>query len=122
MPFIHGTKIALIGSDEFLVRCPCCEANSWAEIMVICKYYSVYWVPFCPVSKEANITCTKCGLKRDGRAFDADLVNNYNEIKSKFKHPWYAYIGVTIMACIAGLIILRILFELFSNTGGAKNP
>ena len=110
MAFIYGTKETPIAVDDFLVKCPSCETYSWAEVTVVCKYYHVYWVPFCPVSKEANITCKKCGLKRYGRAFDSDLISNYNEVKSKFKNPWYAYIGVAV---VNGFVLSCILIALF---------
>jgi len=105
-PIIFGIKETPIDIDEYLVRCPSCEGYSLADILVISKYYHFYWIPFFPTEKDANVICKSCGLKRYDMAFDAGLITNYNEVKGKYKHPWFTYIGLTIMILIFTAILL----------------
>src|SRR5487761_2397662 len=94
---IFGVGQTPIGLDEFLIKCPSCETNSWAEIMVVSHYFHFFWIPFFPTEKDANVICKTCGLKRYGMSFDKNLISNYNEVKGKFRHPWFTYIGLTII-------------------------
>lgn len=103
---IFGIKETAIDIDEYLVRCPSCEGYSLADVMVMSKYYHFYWMPFFPTEKDANVICKSCGLKRDGMAFNSDLINNYNEVKRKYRHPWFTYIGSSIMILIFIAILL----------------
>ena len=101
-----GSKQTSIGIDEFMIKCPCCEAHSWADIMVLSKYFHIYWVPMFPFEKDVNIICQKCGLKRYDVPFESSIMNNYNEVKGKFRHPWFTYIGVGTLTLIFVLISL----------------
>lgn len=113
LPFFkyYGIKQANIGVDEFLVNCPCCESQSWADIMITSSYYHFIFIPFWPVSKEANVICKKCGYKRYGMKFSERLISNYQEIKSQYRHPWYTYIGLSIGIVLILSIILIALAE-----------
>jgi zinc-ribbon family len=107
MGFIfYGVKKATIGLDEFMVKCPSCEADSFADIMITSNYYHIYFVPIFPFEKEANIICQKCGLKRYDVPFNARTFKNYGEIKGKFRHPWYTYLFTGIMALTILIILL----------------
>ena len=103
---IYGIKKVPIGIDESLIQCPSCEVYKWADIMIISRYAHFYWIPFFPIDKEANVICKTCGLKRDGMTFNENLVNNYSEIKHKFRHPLFTYIGLAILI----FMLLAILF------------
>jgi zinc-ribbon family len=107
MAFIfYGVRKATIGLDEFLVKCPSCEADSFADIMITSNYYHIYFVPIFPFEKEANMICQKCGLRRYDVPFNARTFKNYQEIKGKFRHPWYTYFFAGVMSLIILLIIL----------------
>lgn len=99
---IYGVKKADIGLDEVLIKCPSCEKDTYADIMVISNYYHFWYLPIFPIDKEANIICQQCGLKRYGVPFNARTFSNFSEIRHKFKHPWYTY----ITAAFLGLMIL----------------
>lgn len=101
-----GVKKANIGIDEFTVRCPACEADNYADIMIASNYFHIYFVPIFPFEKEANIICQKCGLKRYEVPFNSKTFKNYYEIKSKFKHPWYTYFFVALFSIIILITIL----------------
>jgi hypothetical protein len=87
IPFIHGYESSVIGEDEIFDKCPSCETNTNANIIVSSRYYHLYHIPLVPVDKLVNIYCKKCGLKRMLLPFNGKTVSNYEDIKSKFKHP-----------------------------------
>jgi hypothetical protein len=102
-PLKYGIERANIGIGEFLVRCPCCETDQWAEVMVSSVYSHFYYIPLFPNDKDTYVCCEKCGLKRYGVPFNADLIKNYQDVKGNYRHPWYTYIG-------AGIIVIPLLF------------
>ena len=106
---IYGRKTVNIGYDEFLVKCPACESSNWADIMVVSSYYHMYWIPIFPYEKEANIICRKCGLKRYEVPFTSKLISNFEEVKGKFRHPWYTYLGLGILAAVILSIIISLI-------------
>ena len=108
MLLIHGTKEVPIGVDEITMRCPSCEAHTPTDLMVSSRYIHVYYLPLFPYSKEAFVACQECGHKRSGLPFDRKLFSNYHEIRSKFRHPFYTYAGVTI---VGGLILLGLFMH-----------
>jgi hypothetical protein len=103
---IFGEKQTPIGLDEFLVKCPSCETHSWADVMVTSHYFHFYYLPISPTDKDANVICKTCGLKRYGIPFDQNLISNYNEVKSRYRHPWFTYSGLAIIILIIILIIV----------------
>ena len=102
---IYGVKERPIGVDEVMVKCPSCEQDSWADIMVTSKYFHFYMLPIFPTEKDLNIVCQRCGLKRYNLAFEERYISNFKEIKGKFRHHWSLYAGTIL----AGLIILSII-------------
>jgi len=109
MGFIFfGTKEAAIGIDEQLVYCPSCEADAFADIMVMSTYFHMYYLPLFPVSKEVNVICKTCGLKRYGSPLNSGIIKNYAEIKHQFKHPWYTFV---FPGLVVFLIIMAIVYK-----------
>lgn len=101
----YGTKRSNIGVDEFLIKCPRCNTHQWADVMVYSVYCHIYWIPFAPVTKEVFIVCNNCELRRDREPFDSTLVGNFEEIRTKFRHPFFTYTGVVIVVLIMALAI-----------------
>ena len=101
-----GLAKTVIGIDEVLVKCPCCDKSSWADLMVESSYLHIYWLPIFPVDKVANLICTECGLKRYGLSFDSNFIPTYQEIKHKFRHPIKTYIPLLVLAF---LIIVSVI-------------
>ena len=97
IPIKYGLQRANIDIGDFLVKCPSCETDQWAEIMVSSVYSHFYYLPLFPNDKDACVCCEKCGLKRYGVPFNARLINNYEEVKRKYRHPWYTYTGAVII-------------------------
>lgn len=102
----YGVKNAGVGVDEFMIRCPSCEADQFADVMITSNYYHIYYIPIFPFEKEANVICHKCGLKRFNIPFNEKNFKNYHEIKPRFKHPLYTY--TFLIACL--LLILAAIF------------
>jgi hypothetical protein len=111
MLLIYGTKKTSIGLEEFFIKCPSCEVHSWADVMIISNYWHFYFVPMWPVGKEANVICQHCGLKRYGINFDSGLINNFDEIKSRFRHRWFEYAGLAIILSPVAAAALVSLFR-----------
>src|SRR5689334_4380969 len=103
---IYGNTQTPIGVDELFVRCPCCEAQNWADVMVLSNYYHIYWIPIFPFEKNADIICKKCGLKRYGIPFTPSLISNFMEVKGNFRHPWFTYLGAGIFSIIVIAIVI----------------
>ena len=95
-----------IGLDDFLIKCPSCETYSWADVMIISHYFHIYFIPFFPIEKDANVICKTCGLKRYAMSFDKNLISHYDEIKRKYKHPPFTYIGLSVIILIIVSIII----------------
>ena len=111
-PFIkYGIATSPIDIGEYLIKCPACESDQWADVMILSNYYYYFVVPIFPVSKEANISCKKCGLKRYGASFNSDLLSNYEDIKNKYRHPWFAYIGVGILLFPIIIVFISSIFD-----------
>ena len=105
----YGTKVVPVGVDESFIRCPACESHQHADVMIESHYFHIYWIPIMPFDKTALIICQNCGLKRTRMEINERWFSNYREIKSKFRHPWYAYAGVAFFTLIfAGIIIASI--------------
>jgi len=99
------------GMDEFVVKCPSCEGYSSADVMVVSKYLTFFWIPLFPIDKDANVICNTCGLKRYGMNFDSALITNYDDIKRKFRHPWFTYVGGVLFLLI---LVIAIFFASFN--------
>jgi len=103
---IYGVQKTNIGIDEFMIKCPSCEADNFADFMITSNYFHVFFIPIFPFEKEANVFCQKCGLKRYNIPFGPGLFKNYYEIKNKFKHPWYTYLFILFVIAIIVIAIL----------------
>ncbi len=101
----YGSKQTPVGYDELFVKCPCCETHNWADTMVMSKYFHIYWLPMFPFDKAVNLICKKCGLKRYDLSFDARLISNLDEIKGRFRHPWFTYSGIALFSFIVVAVI-----------------
>ena len=112
IPIKYGIERTPLGLGEYLIKCPSCESHQWAEIMVFGVYSHFWYIPLMPSDKDAMVICKKCGLKRYGVPFNANLISNYHDEKKHYRHKWFEYIGVTIFASpfLIWIIILAIKF------------
>jgi hypothetical protein len=105
MWIIFGENQRAIGVDEFPINCPSCEKESIADIMVLGKYFHIFALPIIPIEKNANIICKECGLKRSDVPFNTNVFNNYKQISTGFRYPWYMYIGLSVVVILIMIII-----------------
>jgi hypothetical protein len=106
-----GQTTTPIGVEKVLCRCSVCEQDTWSDLMVQSVYTHIYYIPVFPVDKLANLICQECGNKRYGVAFDSKLISNYEEIKSKFKHPLRTYL---LSGTVGLLILIALIVSNFS--------
>jgi len=106
----YGVASSPIDIGEYLLKCPSCESDQWADVMVISNYYYFFFVPISPIGKEVNVFCKTCGLKRVGAPFNSKLFSNYEEIKHLYRHPWFTYIGIGSFALLFFIILLFAIF------------
>jgi len=106
-----GIATSPIGIGEYMVKCPSCESDQWADIVVLSNYAYFFVIPVFPVGKEANIFCKKCGLKRYGSAFDPRLISDYEQVKKQYRHPWFTYIGAGVIALPFVVWLLASIFS-----------
>ncbi len=99
-----------IGIDEYIVKCPSCESEQLADVMIVSNYYHFFYIPIFPIGKEANIFCKKCGLKRYGAALDSKLFINYQTPKKRYRHSWFTYIGIVVLLLP---FLIAIIFAIF---------
>jgi transcription elongation factor Elf1 len=115
IPLKYGLERSPIGFGEYLIRCPHCESHQWAEVLVSTVYSHIYYIPLYPTDKDAMVVCKKCGLKRYGVPINANLVNNYTEVRKLYKHKWFTYAGISII-CFPFLIwIILLLINIASR-------
>jgi hypothetical protein len=108
----YGLERTPIDTGEFLVKCPLCETDQWADIMISSVYSHIFYIPVMPSDKDAFVCCKKCGLKRHGVPFNSGLISNYKEVKKMYRHPAYTYIGAVI---IAVPILLAVIFLIIDS-------
>ena len=106
----YGITKSPINIGEYMIKCPSCESDQMADVMILSNYAYFFVIPIFPVGKEANVFCKNCNLKRYGAGFDSKLISNYEEIKSLYRHPWFTYIGVAIILLP---VVFAIIFSIF---------
>lgn len=105
----YGTHKAFIGVDEHLTHCPCCEVDTFQEILVTSNYYHIYLIPVFPIGKEVTFVCEKCGLRRTDVPLTPATVKDYTGLNKKFKHPWHTYLCTLFIGALA---LIAVLIEL----------
>ena len=108
---IYGSKRATIGYDEFLVKCPSCEGHSWADGSVYANYYHIFWIPIFPYEKEVFLICQKCGLRRYEVPFTPDFIGDFDNVKRKFRYPWYTYFALLFIGLLVAIAIVTTVFD-----------
>lgn len=108
---IHGTRDIPVMVTEVFVKCPSCEADQWADLLLFSVYVHLFWMPVFPTDKKATLICSHCGLKRHGLEPNDRLIPDYQLIKNKFRHPWYTWSGILLAMGILATIIITAAAE-----------
>ena len=88
------------------MKCPSCETDNWADVMVMSNYCHFMFIPLLPLDKDAVVICKKCGLKRMGLPFSEKFFPNFLEIKRLYRHPWFTSIVIGILSLPFLLVVL----------------
>jgi len=115
IPLKYGLERTPIGIGEFLVKCPHCETDQWADVLVSSVYSHFYFIPLYPTDKDAMVVCKKCGLKRFGVPLNSNLVSNYQEVKKLYRHRWFTYIGAIIVASPFIIWVIFLIINYFTS-------
>lgn len=107
---IYGVQKTAIGIDEVLEKCPSCESDTFCDLFLTSDYYHMFYIPIFPIGKEVSIFCKKCGLKRYNVPLTVQTMKNYQELNSKFRHPWYTY---SVPIVFGSLILIAIIVSVF---------
>ena len=103
---IYGSKKANICLDEFMMYCPACQTDTYADVLVTSTYYHIFFIPVFPYEKEMNCVCHKCELKRYSIPFAKEKIKNAVEVNNKFRHPLFTYTISFILILLVVLIIV----------------
>jgi C4-type Zn-finger protein len=106
MLIVYGSRKTHICQEEFMIYCPCCESDSFANVLITSVYFHVFFIPFFPYDKEINSICDNCGLKRYEIPFDKNSIKNEVELKGKFKHPLHTYTFSILLFILIILIFI----------------
>ena len=113
IPIFKGFAEVIIGFEETFLKCPSCEVDTQQEILIVSKYFQVYGIPMLPTGKEVHTHCLKCGLRRNNIPLEKQFFSDYENLKKKYKHPWFTYIvpGIFIF-----FVLTVIYFELLATS------
>lgn len=111
VPLKFGLARTSLGADEYLVKCPHCETDQWADVLVSGVYTHLYYIPLYPTDKDAMVICKNCGLKRDDVPLTERQFSNYRELKKRYRHRWFTYTGVGIVSLPFVLWILLVVLS-----------
>ena len=78
-------------------------------MLIVSKYFHLYTLPILPTSKDIHAHCLKCGLRRNNIPLEKQFFVDYENLKKKYKHPWFTKI---IPAIFILLILTVVLFEI----------
>jgi len=111
MLLIWGSKNVNLGIDEFFISCPSCESYHWADSLIVCSYFHIWFIPMFPKSKEVNLICTHCGLKRYDIPFKSKTLDGFEHFRRKYRYPWYTYIGAVVIGWGIAAFILTLILQ-----------
>jgi hypothetical protein len=115
MLFFHhkyGTKKILIGVyDPFPFQCPECKKLGTVDIAIYCEYYHFWYIPIFPHEKDGSAKCSNCDLKINSVKFNKNTKELFQQIKRKFRYPFYTYIGAIIFLLPGVLGLLAVLLS-----------
>jgi len=82
------------------------------KISVFGKYVHIFWIPIFPIGKKVIAECTHCKRTIEQKEFSTKLSQLYQDKKSKYKRPFWHWLGIgAIISLIALIIIIGITAE-----------
>ncbi|MDP4262869.1 MAG: zinc-ribbon domain-containing protein [Bacteroidota bacterium] len=110
---IYGTNRARLGLYEpSPFQCPQCKELDTIDIIMYGDYFHFWYIPIFPYEKDGYAKCSNCGFTINSIKFNRNTKDLFQEIKRKFRYPFYTYTGAFILC---SPFIVGILFFLFSK-------
>lgn len=110
---IHGTKTIVLGiHDPYPLQCPVCKELDSIDITIYGTYFHVWFIPVFPQEKDGYARCQHCDFTIRSVKFNRYTKELFQQIKKKYRFPFYTYFGV---AMITSPVIIGILVTLFSR-------
>jgi hypothetical protein len=118
MIFLHkyGTKRILLGIyDPYPFQCPNCKELGTIDFTIYGDYYHYWYIPIFPQEKDGYACCSNCDFTINSVKFNRNTRELFQEIKKKYKYPFYTYIGITIICAPFIIGILAFLISKLSK-------
>jgi hypothetical protein len=115
MLFFHryGTKEILIGVyTPYPFQCPECKQLDTVDIAIYSYYYHYWYIPIFPYEKDGMAKCSNCDFRINSVKFNKNTKELFRQLKRKFRHPFYTYIGGFILCLPFVIILLAFLLSL----------
>ena len=106
--FYGWRTIILLDEPVADVKCTNCEVEETIALVVVQKYFYIFWVPFFPFEKMSKMYCTNCGMDKSLKDVSLNLIEDCERITKKARTPWYTYIGTAL--------ILMLFISIATNT------
>lgn len=114
MFFIHryGTKRVLIGTyDPYPFQCPNCKELDTIEFLIYGDYFHYWYVPIFPEEKDGFASCSNCNFTINSVKFNRNTKEIFQQIRKKYRYPFYTYIGIALILTPIIILILALLFS-----------
>ena len=80
-------------------ECPGCgEKRSVFAVFV--SYVHIFWIPFFPYRKNAEIICTTCEYRQPVKSLQPELKGKLTKMSSLVRIPWWSFIGIGAIGMI----------------------
>ncbi len=109
IPLKYGTKRVLVSvHDPYPFQCPNCKQLGTVDFAIYSEYYHFYYMPVFPFEKDGYAKCDSCEFHINSIKFNRLTKEEFKRIKKQYKHPFYTYIGITLLLSpfIIGLALL----------------
>jgi hypothetical protein len=108
----YGSKSVKRGThDPFPYQCPGCKKIGTVRFDLYSEYYHFWHVPVFPFEKDGTASCSECDFKIQSLKFNRLTREDFKVINRKFRHPFYTYIGASIILLPVILVIIAILLD-----------
>jgi zinc-ribbon family len=106
---VYGHKATKTGHQSlFGTKCSNCATRDSLEMYTFSRYFHIFWIPVFPYRKEAVTQCNHCKQVLHKKEFSADLLGQYDEMKTNIKTPYWQFIGAGLLA----VLIISITFSI----------
>lgn len=93
-------------------ECPSCGEKQ-SVLAIFAHYVHVFWIPFFPYKKSAQVVCTHCQLSTDEKGLEESQKTIVKQLKSAVRIPKYLFVGL-------GLLVLAIGFISYSSNESSR--